>query len=227
MVSSTAWLISGREPGGNSTSTTGPAMATTRPSFSSSVGSVMVMVQMLLMRRARGEVGRCSRVRAWRSRLRRRCGQRLGAADDLHDLGGDGVLAGPVHDAREAADELLGVVGGRLHGPLAGGVLGGGGVEQGGVDAGLDVAGQQRLEDGAGRRLELVAGLRPRSPSAPSPLSSSLSSGTSGRLHDLLEADRHEAGVDERAPCRPRRPGTGSTDQSGRSGGRPRRWGSR
>src|SRR5207302_1043985 len=32
---SMAWLISGRASGGNSTSTTGPAMATTRPSFSS------------------------------------------------------------------------------------------------------------------------------------------------------------------------------------------------
>ena len=38
--------------------------------------------------------------------------ERLGAADDLHDLGGDRVLAGPVHDAAEVLDELLGVVGG-------------------------------------------------------------------------------------------------------------------
>jgi hypothetical protein len=45
---------------------------------------------------------------------------------------------------RELDDELLGVVGGGLHGPLAGGVLGGRGVEQRGVEAGLDVAGQQR-----------------------------------------------------------------------------------
>jgi hypothetical protein len=40
MSISTAWLISGSECWGNSTSTTGPAMATTRPSFSS--GSVVV-----------------------------------------------------------------------------------------------------------------------------------------------------------------------------------------
>src|SRR6478752_859854 len=85
-------------------------------------------------------------------------GQRFGATDDLHDLGGDGVLASPVHHPRVALDELLGVVGGGLHGPLAGGLLGGGGVEEGGVDAGLDVAGQQRLEDLARRRLELVVG---------------------------------------------------------------------
>ena len=73
--------------------------------------------------------------------------QRLGAADDLHDLGGDGVLAGPVHDAAERGLELFGVVGGGLHGPLAGGVLRGRGVEEGRVDAALDVAGQQLVED--------------------------------------------------------------------------------
>src|SRR5665213_2301476 len=39
--------------------------------------------------------------------------QRLGAADDLHDLGGDGVLAGPVHDPRVLLDQLFGVLGGR------------------------------------------------------------------------------------------------------------------
>ena len=45
--------------------------------------------------------------------------ERLGAADDLHDLGRDGVLAGPVHDPAERLDQLLGVVGRRLHRPLA------------------------------------------------------------------------------------------------------------
>ncbi len=71
----------------------------------------------------------------------------LGAADDLHDLGGDRVLAGPVHDAGELGLELLGVVGRRLHGPLAGGVLGRRGVEERREDAGLDVAGQDLVED--------------------------------------------------------------------------------
>ena len=80
----------------------------------------------------------------------------LGAADDLHDLGGDGVLAGAVHDPAERLDQLFGVVGGRLHRPLAEGVLGRRGVEQGGVDAGLDVARQQRLEDRRRVGLELV-----------------------------------------------------------------------
>ena len=63
--------------------------------------------------------------------------QGLGAADDLHDLGGDGVLAGPVHDPRVLLDQLAGVLGGRGHGPLAGGDLGGRGLEQGGEDLGL------------------------------------------------------------------------------------------
>ena len=45
------------------------------------------------------------------------------AADDLHDLGGDGVLAGTVHHPRERLDQLVGIVGGRRHGPLAGSVL--------------------------------------------------------------------------------------------------------
>ena len=100
----------------------------------------------------------------------------LGAADDLHDLGGDGVLAGPVHDAGELGLEVFGVVGGRLHGPLAGGVLGGRRVEQGREHAALDVARQQRLEDlgRAGLVLEVGrrAGRLARSPS---------SSTTSGR----------------------------------------------
>ena len=43
--SSRAWLISGSEPRGNSTSTTGPAMATMRPSLSLRLGSVMVMLR--------------------------------------------------------------------------------------------------------------------------------------------------------------------------------------
>ena len=111
-------------------------------------------------------------------------------------------------------DELLGVVGGRLHGPLAGGVLGRRGVEQGGVEAGLDVAGQERVEDGAGRRLELVVGAAPARTRSASADGSSLSSGTSGRLHDLLDAGRDEPGVDELAPRRPRRPRTRSTAQS-------------
>ena len=135
-------------------STTGPAIATTRPSFSFVSLSVMVMTA--------GSYEGGSGVRA-------RCGrgvrdlvglQGLGAADDLHDLGGDRVLAGAVHDAREADDEVFGVVGRGLHGALASRLLGRGRVEQRRVDAGLDVARQEAVEDRVGRRLELVRGLR-------------------------------------------------------------------
>src|SRR5580698_6354986 len=79
---STAKLISGNECGGNSASTTGPAMATTRPSFNPSAGvavgaAVVVMLLFLLWTLA----------------------ERFCAPHDLHDLGRDRVLAGPVHDA--------------------------------------------------------------------------------------------------------------------------------
>src|SRR5438309_6665068 len=100
MVNSNAKLISGRASGGNSTSTTGPAMATIRPSFScDSWGGVSVTAIPLFLALAS-------------------LGQRLGAAHDLHDLGGDGLLPGPVGDALQGPDQLVGVVGGRLHGPL-------------------------------------------------------------------------------------------------------------
>ena len=82
-------------------------------------------------------------------------------------------------------DQLLGVVGGRLHRPLAEGVLGGRGVEQGGVDAGLDVAGQQRVEDrrrGRARTRSRPSAAVASAPAWPSPPSTvSRSSGTSGR----------------------------------------------
>src|SRR6478735_9827619 len=128
-VISRAWLISGSEPRGNSTSTTGPAMATTRPAFSSVVFSVTViggggsssrrsvgpgrLVQpvevfgecVLGGEPARHQIFLAALVRA----------QGLGAADDLHDLGGDGVLAGPVEHAGEGDGEVVGVVGRRLH----------------------------------------------------------------------------------------------------------------
>ncbi len=47
-------------------------------------------------------------------------GEGLGAADDLRDLRGDLGLAGAVGDIGEDPDELLGVVGCRLHCPAAG-----------------------------------------------------------------------------------------------------------
>src|ERR1035437_8894367 len=96
MSISTAWLISGNECGGNSTSTTGPAIATTRPVSRAAFSGAMVICFSL----SRAE--------------------RFGAAHDFHDFGGDRVLAGPVHDATEVLSEFVGVLSGGGHGaPLA------------------------------------------------------------------------------------------------------------
>src|ERR1039458_8522715 len=101
MSTSTAWLISGNECGGNSTSTTGPAIATTRP-VSKVVFSGAMVICFSLSR-----------------------AERFGAAHDFHDFGGDRVLAGPVHDATEVLSEFVGVVGGRRHRSLLTDVKGG------------------------------------------------------------------------------------------------------
>src|SRR5664280_689264 len=98
MSISTAWLISGNEGGGNWTSTTGPGIATTRPVSSSVLSGAMVICFSL----SRAE--------------------RFGAAHDFHDFGGDRVLAGPVHNARQRLTELVGVLGRRGHGALLTGV---------------------------------------------------------------------------------------------------------
>src|SRR5579875_554773 len=147
-----AWLISGSAPGGNSTSTTGPAMATMRPSRSSLVsavaGSTAVMCCSWSAVLDRGPGG-SRRVRVFVGFgvvAGAAAAQGLGAADDLHDLGGDGILPGPVHDPGQAGHELVGVVGGRLHGPLAGRVLGRRGGEEGGQQLALQPAGQQPVE---------------------------------------------------------------------------------
>src|SRR5687768_10870216 len=135
-VISRAVLMAGTASGGNSTSTTGPAMATTRPSLRLSwwlVEGVSVTVMASLLR---GPLRSPARVlelvvqdvgghqdvvgqEVAPARLRRP--QRLGPTHDLHDLGGDGVLPGPVHGPRVLRDQLFGVVGRRLHGPLLGG----------------------------------------------------------------------------------------------------------
>src|SRR6476646_8682243 len=145
---SSAKLISGMASGGNSTSTTGPAMATTRPSLSwvSGVGSAVTVISMLLLLRflAKGSA----------------VAEGFGTAHDFHDLGGDRVLAGAVHRAGETGDQVLGVVGGRLHGPLTGGVLRRRGVEQRGVHARFGVTREQPFEDLRRAGLELVVGSR-------------------------------------------------------------------
>src|SRR5437764_13643464 len=99
---SMAWLISGRASGGNSTSTTGPAMATTRPYFSSvpaRSSAVMVIGSTPLL--SLGSLGGRPDAEVLAERLLRALlstvAEGLGATDDLGDLGGDGLLSGPVH----------------------------------------------------------------------------------------------------------------------------------
>src|SRR5690606_4032087 len=102
---STAWRISGSSPGGNSMSTTGPATLTMRPLLRDSLPVVVSVISHLLLSRT------C------------RLAQRLGPAHGLGDGGGDLRLAGPVGRHGEPTDEFVGVVGGGLHGPSAGGML--------------------------------------------------------------------------------------------------------
>src|SRR4051794_2694674 len=114
-VNSTAWLISGRWPRGNSTSTTGPAIETTLPSFSSVVPlEGLVSVTVIACSWCSGgldaeQVGGGGLIDQEVFAAGGGLAQCLGAADDLHDLGRDGVLAGAVHHAAEAGDEVLGV----------------------------------------------------------------------------------------------------------------------
>ena len=75
MSISTAKLISGNECGGNSTSTTGPAIATTRP-VSSVVLSGAIVICFSLSR-----------------------AERFGTTHDFHNFGCNRVLAGSVHNA--------------------------------------------------------------------------------------------------------------------------------
>src|SRR5580692_3714111 len=139
MVNSTAWLISGSACGGNSTSITGPAMATTRPS--SSTRPVVSFVCAVVVMRS--------------SSLR--MAERLGSADDLHDLGRDGVLTGAVHDAGQRADELVRVLGGGRHGPLLRGEERRRAFEQRGED--LRLQGPRGQFDEQLRRLRLELGV--------------------------------------------------------------------
>src|SRR3954471_15461834 len=131
-----ALLISGSWLGGNSTSTTGPITRTTRPSacpFCSAIGLTLPSV-------ARG----------------RR--QRFGAAHDLHDLGRDLVLTRAVGLPRQDLQQLVRVVGGRLHRTPARRVLRRRRFEQGRPYLRDEVLGQQVIEDLLRLRLEEVFG---------------------------------------------------------------------
>src|ERR671918_19779 len=159
--------IPGSASAGNSTSTTGPAMATTRPSLSSvsvrSGAMVMEVAPRCSLVVARSFcVGADAEVLAQGFLVASlpRVAQRLCATDDLGDLGGDGVLPGAVHHPPEVHDELVGVLARGLHRPLPRRLLGRRCVEERGEDARLDVSRQEPFEDLAGVGLELVP--RPR-----------------------------------------------------------------
>src|SRR3984957_6425631 len=177
MSNSTSKLISGSACGGNSTSITGPAMATTRPSSSarpvvpSALSAVVVMRSSSL-----------------------RLAERLGSADDLHDLGGDGVLTGAVPDAGQGADELVRVLGGGGHGALLGGEERGRPLQQGGEDLRLERPGGQLLQQLLGLRLELGVALERPVLLVDHP--GLFGQGQRQHLHalDVLGAGRNEAG---------------------------------
>src|SRR5215467_8936450 len=111
----------------NSTSTTGPMTRATRPGCASvaasppaaALSAVVVMMNSLFP---------CGGL-----------GQRVGAADDLADFLGDLGLSCLVGLKRELLGQLVGVVGGRLHGPPPGRDLRGGGLQQRVVDPALHV----------------------------------------------------------------------------------------
>src|SRR5450755_446543 len=159
MSISSAKLISGSASGGNSTSTTGPKIATTHPSLSSVWGSAVAVMTAGAPGVSSGLVVVLGVVRVG-VRVTGALAQRFRATDDLHDLGRDRVLTGPVHAAAVREDQLLGVVGSGFHRALAGGVLRRGGIEQRRVHPRLGVAREQRLENRFRVRLELVVGAR-------------------------------------------------------------------
>src|SRR5687767_8324804 len=118
-------------------STTGPITRATRPVpgplVCSTVDSTVVAVILASLRWAGGSSGGESfRVCSGR--------QGVGPGDDLADLLGDVRLTCLVGQSGVRADQVLGVVRRRVHGPLTGSELGRGGVEQHRVDALLDVA---------------------------------------------------------------------------------------
>ena len=69
MSNSRAKLISGRASGGNSTSTTGPAMETTRPSFVAVAAPVSVRVVSAMARRLLFFLGGLAELRAHRKKV--------------------------------------------------------------------------------------------------------------------------------------------------------------
>src|SRR5215475_2481210 len=85
-----------------------------------------------------------------------RLGQRVGAADDLADFLGDLRLAGLVGLAGELLEQIVGVVGGRLHGAPPRRDFGGGALQQRVIDPVLHIPREKSIQNGLRRRLEFV-----------------------------------------------------------------------
>src|SRR5271155_3399611 len=135
---------SGTEPRGNSTSTTGPVIRTTRPLvsvllefFDFSVCLVVAAISSSLL------MGLFSGI-----------GERVCATDDFADFLGDLGLPFTVGLESQGFDEIVGVVARRLHCPLTRCQLGRSGLEQRRIHAGRQVARQQRPEQRRRIRLE-------------------------------------------------------------------------
>ena len=212
MSISSALLISGSASGGNSTSTTGPAIATTRPSFSVGRSGCRRSAVMVIDRSScSASCGACEEVGVAASMVSATTSSdaalpRSASAPPTISMISVviGVLAGAVHHPGEAGDQVVGVVGRGLHRPLARRVLRRGRVRAARRRCGprrSAAAGASRIASGRG--LELVrgaAGRRRRRPASgrPSPPASvSRSSGISGCATTSWRADRDEPGVDD------------------------------
>src|SRR3954454_8735087 len=140
MSTCSALYISGIDSAGNSMSTTGPMTRDTRPvPPDAACVADSLRVAVIALSSAGGRVG-----------------QRVRTADDLADLLRDLGLAGVVRQPGVGLDQLVGVVGGRLHGTLAGCELARRRHQQRVEDAALDVLRQQRVQHRCRVRLELV-----------------------------------------------------------------------
>ena len=80
----------------------------------------------------------------------------FGTTNDLHDLGGNCVLTGAVHNDAEIVNQLFGVICCRLHCSLPEGVLRRSCVQQCGIHTSFDIPRDQRVENGGWIRFEFV-----------------------------------------------------------------------
>src|SRR5699024_332260 len=129
--------MSGREPTGNSTSTTGPVTRAIRPVAVAPAAAVPSTVAVTFL-------------------LTSGAGTRVGAAGNLTDLVGDLGLTRLVGQTGQVLGEFLGVVRGGLHRGPPGRLLGGGRLQEGEVDPVDHVLRQQLVQDLLRRGLELV-----------------------------------------------------------------------